>query len=155
MVRWDDEVVELSVWGDGKVRCVEKVLKIVAAHGAVGCIEACGEDDSRWRWRLEAGEVHDEGGRTVYAGDVDTEGWIAQLQAPDGYALNRIAVLPTEAAARAQIAAWCRDDYRAYRRGEVPASFPWIEDADDETVIAQWTGPLWGFAHRVVRVGAA
>ncbi|MFZ2530509.1 MAG: hypothetical protein WAX14_23130 [Rhodococcus sp. (in: high G+C Gram-positive bacteria)] len=149
-----DGRVTLFVWGDGKLRDAMPTLQIVADHGGTGCIEAVGEDYSRWQWRLADGTVHEESGRTVYAGEVDTEGWIAHLQAPDDSCMDHVAVAPTEAAAYAQIAAWCRDDYQDHRC-EVPVSGPPIDDdTDDETVIERWTTMLGGVKYRVMRVGA-
>lgn len=146
---------DLYVWATGKIRTdyTGAVLALVAEHGGTGCIEAVGEDDSRWRWRLAGGAVHDDGARTVYSGEVDTEGWIAQLQAPDSHGLDHVAVVPSEVAARAQIAAWCRDAYRAYR-DEVSATGSRIdEDTDDDTVIERWTAVVGGVQYRVIRVG--
>lgn len=149
-----DGVVDLSIWGDGKILGAKRVLRIVAEHGVTGIIECRGEDYSLWQWRLADGAVHDEDGRIVYDGEVDTDGFIAQLQGPGDSSFDRVAVLPSESSAWAQIATWCRADYRDYR-DEVPVSAVQIDDdTDDDTVIARWTTLLGGVKYRIMRVGA-
>lgn len=151
MLVLDAESAHMSVYGAGPFDLA--VLRTVAAAGGVGLIEAVGEDDSRWRWRLEHGGVTEDAARTVYDGDVDTDGWIAQLQHPDDHCLDHVAVVASESASWAQVAAWCRADYQALA-AEIPDRGPRIEPSDDDrTVIALWTGALAGVHYRVCQVG--
>ncbi|GAA3148712.1 hypothetical protein GCM10020255_027730 [Rhodococcus baikonurensis] len=73
--------VHLEVWGDGDVGEAMEVLSIVAAGGGTGVIYS-DSDGSKWRWRLEDGEAHDETGRTCYGDEVDATAWVVQLQRP-------------------------------------------------------------------------
>lgn len=76
--------------------------------------------------------------------------WLAQLQAPDDHGLDHVAVLPSEAAAHAQVATWCREDSRAYA-SEIAAGAPPIdEEMDDATVITRWTEHLGGVRYRII-----
>ncbi|NKU37561.1 hypothetical protein GS887_26820 [Rhodococcus hoagii] len=110
----DASEVELQVWADGKLGEALEVFEILAAHGATGEIEAVGEDYSRWRWRWADGVVHDESARTIYDGQVDTEGWVVQMQSLDDHDFDHIALVACEAAGKVLIAQWCRDEYAAH-----------------------------------------
>lgn len=84
---------------------------------------------------------------------VDTAGWIAQLQFFDDSGFDHVAVLPHEADARAQIATWCRTDYREC--GPPVTRGVTISDTDDDdTVITRWTEILGGLRYRIFPVAA-
>lgn len=146
----DPVVMDFSAYG--RTCGAESILSIVAAHGGTGSVEAVGEDNDRWRWRLVDDEVLRESGYTVYVGDVDTSGWIAQLQFYDDNGFDHVAVLPSEEAAHAQIAAWCRSDYLECG---LPAGAVISDTDDDATVIERWTNLLGGVRHRIHPVASA
>ncbi|WP_420879153.1 hypothetical protein [Rhodococcus sp. (in: high G+C Gram-positive bacteria)] len=89
------------------------------------------------------------------SGTVDSGSWLAQLQAPDDHGLDHVAVLPSEAAALAQVATWCREDACAYA-SELPAgSSPIDDETDDAAAIALWTERLGGVRYRVAPITPA
>ncbi|MBM4574769.1 hypothetical protein GS489_31625 [Rhodococcus hoagii] len=148
----DASEVELQVWADGKLGEALEVFEILAAHGATWEIEAVGEDYSRWRWRWADGVVHDESARTIYDGQVDTEGWVVQMQSLDDHDFDHIALVACEAAGKVLIAQWCRDEYAAHPElhGHCPAP-----DGDEDAVIDAWTNAIGGVRYRVSPVNAA
>lgn len=150
----DSAGVDVTVWAYGKSGSETEVLSIIAEHGGTGEIECVGEDGCRWRWRLADGTAHDESARTIYCGDVDTAGWIAQLQSIDDHNLDRVAVVASEAEGLSLIAHWCRLDYA--ENPELHGAYPPpAEDADDAAVIATWTQAIGGVRHQIRRVEAA
>ncbi|OUS97254.1 hypothetical protein [Rhodococcus sp. NCIMB 12038] len=93
--------------------------------------------------------------RTVRVSEIVSDCWIAQLQTPADHDLDHVAVFPSEAAARAQVANWCREDALAYS-AELPTDAPTIDDdLDDATVITRWTDHLGGVRYRVVQIAPA
>jgi hypothetical protein len=135
----NDDRVEITARAYGRAPQAKGLITVLAKHGATGSVECIQEEGAQWRWTLIDGAVRVDNPRTLYDGDVDTHGWIAQMPAVDGTELDRVAVVPSEAAGLAQIAAWCRQEHqkRCTDQGVEPAAA--ILDADDEAAICAWT----------------
>lgn len=143
--------VHLEVWGDGDVGEAMEVLSIVAAGGGTGVIYS-DSDGSKWRWRLEDGEAHDETGRTCYGDEVDATAWVVQLQRPGQGDLDRVAVVASEAAATAQLAAWVRHDYPEFNQSGEGGADP-IDSQSDAAVLEAMSVIGGGIGSHMIRIG--
>lgn len=145
-------VATYSLWGSGPTGSPEVILRILAEHGATGTIRCVGDCGDRWRFRLTDNQLYDDPARIVYAGDVDPDGWIVQMQRADDSMLDHVAVVDSEPHALAMLAAWARADYLNLA-GEVPGTLD--VHADDAAVVQEWTRILSGVTYSIRTVGAA
>jgi hypothetical protein len=153
-VQIGDGRVDIMVSASSRAPDADRVLNILAESGATGAVECCGEDDALWRWRLADGALHDDAGRILYAGDVDTTGWVVQLQAVDDHDLDRVAIVATEHAGIPLLAQWCRDAIAAHvADGVIPVVD--LADLNDDIVVDLWARTLGGVRYSIRPVTGA
>lgn len=146
-----DGLVAIYVSANDRASDADRVLKILAESGATGEVECCGEDGALWRWRLADGTVHEDDGRVLYAGDVDTTAWLVQLQAADDHELDMVAVVAAECDGIPVLARWCRTAIADRVEAGLIAAVD-VTALHDGGVVDLWTHIVGGVRYSIRRV---